>query len=251
MGVTLRESGRNETARAAGRQAAASRPPIRVVLGEDDFLAREGITHVLDGLDGIDLVASSGDLDTLRASIERERPDIVVTKLRMPPGYTDEGVRLATELRATHPEIGVVLVGESAGPLHAAELFAQGSSRRGYLLKDRVQDAERLARVIEEVARGGAVLDPSVVDGLMHEQQDESPVMRLSPREREVLALVADGLSNAAVAGRLGLTKRGVERHVSSIFSKLAVTGSGDASPRVMAALLFLRAEGLLDTRRG
>ena len=220
------------------------------MLGEYDFLAREGITRVIEGLDGIELVASFGDVDALRGAIDRDRPDIVVTELRMPPGYTDEGIRLAAELRSASPEIGVVVVSERADPRYATELFALGSSRRGYLLKDRVKDADRLARVIEEVARGGAVLDPSVVDGLMSEQHERSPLTRLTPREREVLELIAEGYSNKAIAGRLTITRRGVERHVSAIFSKLALADSTDRSPRVRAALLFLRGEGLLDTHR-
>jgi DNA-binding NarL/FixJ family response regulator len=247
----MRDSDRDQTTSAAPRRPAGSRQaPIRVVLGEYDFLAREGITRVIEGLEGIELVASCGDVDALRTAIYRDQPDIVVTELRMPPGYTDEGIRLAADLRSAHPEIGVVVVSERADPRYATELFAQGSSRRGYLLKDRVKDADRLARVIEEVARGGAVLDPSVVDGLMSEQTERSPLTRLTRREREVLELIAEGYSNTAIAGRLTITRRGVERHVSAIFSKLALADSTDRSPRVRAALLFLRGEGLLDTRR-
>jgi DNA-binding NarL/FixJ family response regulator len=248
---TMRDSERDATTRAAqGREAPSGRTPIRVVLGEDDFLAREGMTRVLEGLDGIELIASSGELNALRAAIEREHPDVVVTELRMPPGFTDEGISLAAELRSTHPEIGVVVVSECADPRYATELFARGSSRRGYLLKGRVNDADRLARVIEEVARGGAVLDPSVVDGLMSDQHERSPITRLTRREREVLELIAEGYSNTAIAERLEITRRGVERHVSAIFSKLALAESTDTSPRVRAALLFLRGEGLIDTRR-
>ena len=233
-----------------GREAPVARTPIRVVVGEDDFLAREGITHILDRVDGLELVASSGELDALREAIERDLPDVVVTELRMPPAYMDEGIRLAQELRTTHPEMGVVVVSDCTEPRYATELFAQGSSRRGYLLRRRLRDAGRLVRVIEEVARGGAVLDPTVVDGLMADQNDGSPLTRLTPREREVLELIAEGYSNAAIAERLTITRRGVERHVSAIFAKLALADSGDTSPRVRAALLFLRGEGLLDTRR-
>jgi DNA-binding NarL/FixJ family response regulator len=220
---------------------------IRVALAEDNFLAREGITAVLEGLDGIELVASCGDLDTLRAEIERTGPDVVVTDIRLPPGFADEGIQLAGELRAKHPRVGVVVLSQHVEPSYATTLFAYGSQRRAYLLKERLKDAEELARAIREVAGGGAVVDPRIVDELLAGlRRERSPLAALTAREREILALIAEGHSNSAIAERLAITKRGVERHINSIFAKLDLGESEDVSRRVKAALLFLAGEGSL-----
>jgi DNA-binding NarL/FixJ family response regulator len=213
--------------------------PIRVVLGEDNFLAREGITRVIDGLAGVELVAVCADLGSLRAEIERTRPDVVVTDIRMPPDHTDEGIRLAGELRATQPRVGVVVLSQHVEPLYATALFAAGSYRRAYLLKERLTNPAELGRAIEEVAGGGALVDPRVVDELISLQRADSPLEALTPREREILALIAEGEANSAIAVRLGITKRGVERHVNSIFHKLGLADTPDVSRRVKAALLF------------
>jgi DNA-binding NarL/FixJ family response regulator len=228
--------------------ARPAQKPIRVVLGEDNFLAREGITSVLSGLDGIELVASCGDLDSLRASIEDVRPDVVLTDIRMPPDLTDEGVRLATELRSTHPEIGVVVLSQHAEPLYAMALFAEGSHQRAYLLKERLTEPGELGRAIREVAAGGALVDPRVVDELLSVQagRELSPLAALTERERELLGLIAEGYANGAIADRLGITKRGVERHINAIFAKLDLSDAEDVSRRVKAALFFLAGEGRL-----
>jgi DNA-binding NarL/FixJ family response regulator len=217
---------------------------LRVVLGEDNFLAREGITAVLERLDGIELVAACGDLDSLRAEIDASEPDVVLTDIRMPPGHSDEGIRLAGELRATHPRIGVVVLSLHAEPLHATALFADGAHRRAYLLKDRLTEPGELARAIREVAAGGAVVDPRVVDELLaaRHRQERSPIDALTPRELAILELVAQGYANAAIAERLGIGKRGVERHINAIFAKLELGRSDEVSRRVKAALLFLEA---------
>jgi DNA-binding NarL/FixJ family response regulator len=215
---------------------------IRVVLGEDDFLVREGITAMLDGLDGIELVAVCRDLDSLRADIERTEPDVVVTDIRMPPEHTDEGIRLAAELRATRPWVGVVVLSQHAEPNHATALFAEGSYRRAYLLRERLADPAELERAVREVAAGGALIDPRVVEELLsaRHRRRPSPLAALTAREREILGLIAEGHSNAAIATRLGISKRGVERHINTIFSKLDLGDAETVSRRVKAVLLFL-----------
>jgi len=213
--------------------------PVRVVLAEDSLLAREGIVRVLQSLEGIELVAVCGDLDSLRAEIDRSLPDVVVTDIRMPPHNTDEGVRIAEELRTTHPRIGVVVLSQHVEPLYATELFAQGAYRRAYLLKERLRDAGELARAILEVAEGGALVDPRVVEQLVSARPEASPFQSLTSREHEVLELMAAGHANSAIADRLGIGKRGVEHHVNTVFAKLGLHDDGEVSRRVKAALLY------------
>jgi DNA-binding NarL/FixJ family response regulator len=221
---------------------------VRVVLGEDDFLDREGIASVLDRLEGIELVASCRDIATLRAAIGRTVPDVVVTDVRLPPHHGDEGVQLAVELRATYPKMGLVLLSERADPAHALGLFADGSFRRAFLLKERLREPVELGRAIQEVAGGGALVDPRVVDELLaaERRRGSSPLAALTPRERDILALIAEGCSNSAIADRSGIGKRGVERHINAIFGKLDLGEAEDVSRRVRAALLFLGSEGRL-----
>lgn len=219
--------------------------PLRIVLGEDGFLAREAITAVLARTSDVELVASSGDLDSLRQAIDETRPDVVLTDIRMPPTGLDEGVRLAHELRSTHPEIGVVVLSQFVEPGYAIRLFEQGSEGRAYLIKERVKDREELVRTLQTVAAGGSVVDPLVVEELLAqrrraERHEESKVGSLSPRELEVLGLIAQGKSNAAIADALVVTKRAVERNVNNIFAKLDLQQAEDISRRVRAALLFL-----------
>jgi DNA-binding NarL/FixJ family response regulator len=223
---------------APGLLAAAVRT-LRVVLAEDSLLAREGIVRVLEGLDGIELVAVCGDLDSLRAEIDRSAPDVVVTDIRMPPSHTDEGVRIAEELRSTQPRTGVVVLSQHADPVYATEVFARGASRRAYLLKERLKDAGELERAIREVAEGGAVVDPRVVEELLSARPESSPLQSLTAREREVLELMAAGHANSAIAERLSITKRGVEHHVNALFAKLGLRDDADVSRRVKAALLY------------
>jgi DNA-binding NarL/FixJ family response regulator len=219
--------------------------PIRVVLGEDSFLAREAVGRVLEGADGVELVATAADLDSLRAAIDEERPDVVVTDIRMPPDNTDEGIRLAAELRSTHPEIGVVVLSQHAEPTYAALLFEDGSDRRAYVLKESVKNQAELTRALRTVAEGGSVVDPIVVEQLVdaRRRSEGSRLDTLTPRELEILGMIASGQSNAAIAESLVVTKRAVERHINSIFLKLDLRDAEDVSRRVKAALLYLSGE--------
>jgi DNA-binding NarL/FixJ family response regulator len=216
---------------------------IRVLLGEDSYLAREGIVRVLETIETIELAGVGEDLDSLRAMIEAESPDVVVTDIRMPPTNTDEGVRLAAELRSTHPDVGVVLLSQHAEPEYASALFEEGSGGRAYLLKERVKDRDEVLRAVQEVADGGSVVDSRIVEELVayHRQREDSKLDQLTPRELEILGMIAEGRSNTAIASELVVTKRAVERHINAIFWKLDLGESEDVSRRVMAVLLYLR----------
>jgi DNA-binding NarL/FixJ family response regulator len=222
-----------------------SRRAIRVVVGDSDLLAREGITRIVEQLDGIEPLASSGDLSTLRTLIDRFEPDVVVTDIRLAPAYEDEGIQLAAELRRTHPRAAVIVLSEHPQTKHPTTLFASGSERRGYLLKESMADPDDLGHAIREVAAGGAVVDPSVIDALVatYGIDEPSSLARLTPREREILALIAEGASNNAIAVRVGIAKRTVERHVNAIYAKLDLAASDDVSPRVAAVLALLAGE--------
>ena len=215
---------------------------IRVILGEDSYLASEGIAHVLERADDIDLVATHVDLETLADAIAEENPDVVLTDIRMPPDNSDEGIRLANALRESHPQIGVVVLSQHAEPAYATALFEGGSEGRAYLLKERVKSAEELARTLREVAEGRSVIDPAVVETLLSSRQRQagSQLNALTPRELEILSLIAEGRSNRSIAETLVLTKRAVERHINGIFAKLDLGNPEDVSRRVRAALLYL-----------
>jgi len=212
------------------------------VLGEDSYLAREGICRALEEADDIELVATCGDLDSLRTAIDDAAPDVVLADIRMPPTGTDEGIELALELRTTRPNVGVVILSQYAEPLYAMRLLEGSSNRRAYLLKERVQDRDELTRAVRAVADGRSVIDPKIVEGLLaaRRRREDSRLDALTAREQEVLALVAEGCSNGAISKRLVITKRAVERHVNSIFVKLDLGDSEDVSRRVKAALLYL-----------
>ena len=218
---------------------------VRVVLGEDSYLMREGISRLLAEEDDVEVVATCGDLDSLRAAIEETAPDVVLTDIRMPPTSTDEGIELAAELRATHPELGVVVLSQYAEPAYAAELLEGGAASRAYLLKDRIHDRGELSRALHEVAVGGSIIDPQIVEELFaaQRQREHSRLDALTNREQEILGLVAEGLSNQAIAERLVITKRAIERHIHSIFWKLDLGNSDQISRRVSAALLYLAGE--------
>jgi DNA-binding NarL/FixJ family response regulator len=218
---------------------------IRVVVGEDNYLMREGIREVLEEDDDVELVALVPDYITLVNAIERERPDVVLTDIRMPPTETDEGIRLAAELRGSHPELGVVVLSQYIDPHYVVRLFEQGSARRAYLLKDHVGNRGILVDAIREVAAGGSRVDAVVVETLVHERTtaEHSPLAQLTARERQVLGQVAQGKSNAAIAASLYLTKRGIEKHINSIFAKLGLTDEENVSRRVTATLMFLAEE--------
>ena len=216
---------------------------IRVVFGEDNYIAREGILRALEDEDDIDVVATCGDFESLRSAVGDARPDVVLTDIRMPPTATDEGIRLAAELRTTHPDVGVVVLSQYAEPLYATKLLEGGSDRRGYLLKDRVRYRTDLTRAVREVAAGRSVVDARIVELLVTAQRrrgDNARFDALTRREQEILALVAEGWSNGAIAERVVITRRAVERHINSIFSKLDLGDSQNTSRRVKAALLYL-----------
>ena len=218
---------------------------IRVVLGDDSFLAREGIARVLDAIEDVDLVAACGDLEELRSAVERVKPDVVVTDIRMPPTNTDEGIRFSSELRTSHPDVGVVVLSQHAEPAYAMSLFEDGSSQRAYLLKERVRDEDELARALREVVAGRSLVDSRIVDKLVSARLNNDPgVEKLTAREREILALIAEGRSNASIADSLDITKRAVERHINGIFLKLDLGESSDVNRRVKAALLYLTGQG-------
>jgi DNA-binding NarL/FixJ family response regulator len=220
--------------------------PIRVVVAEDSFFAREGIVSILDDIDDVELVEMSGDLDELRAAVERTSPDIVLTDIRMPPTNTDEGIRFAAELRDVHPDMGVVVLSQHAEPRYAMALFDAGSDRRAYLLKERLKDKAELSRALHEVAAGRSLVDSRVVDKLVSaRQQQDSELHKLTPRELEILGLIAEGRSNGSIASNLGITKRAVERHINAIFLKLDLGRPEDVSRRVKAALLYLSGDGV------
>jgi DNA-binding NarL/FixJ family response regulator len=215
---------------------------ITVALAEDNLLVREGVREVLAAAEGVDVVASCHDMDSLLTAVERLSPDVVVTDIRMPPTNTDEGIRIAALLRERQPDVGVVVVSQYSEPAYALKLLESGSDRRAYLLKDRIHDRTQLVWAIESVAGGGSMIDPKVVETLVaaKARAERSPLAELTSREREVLAEIAQGKSNDAIAESLFLTKRAVEKHINSIFMKLGLAHEDDISKRVKATLLFL-----------
>jgi DNA-binding NarL/FixJ family response regulator len=213
-------------------------------VAEDSLLVREGILRILDDAEGIEVVGSAGSADALLALVDHVRPDAVVTDIRMPPTHTDEGIRLARELAASHPDVAVVVLSQHAEPSYALALFEPGSGRRGYLLKQRLGEPGELVRALETVTAGGSLVDPGVIHDLLSArvQHERSALASLTPRSREILALIAEGASNTAIAEQLVITKRAVERHVNAIFRKLGLEDSADVSRRVKATLVYLAA---------
>ncbi len=215
---------------------------IRVAIAEDNALLRDGLARLITSVAGFELAGTSGDYDELIALVHETNPDVVVTDIRMPPTGTDEGIRAAATLRTTHPHIGVIVLSQYVSPAYAMALLADGSERRGYLLKDRVADVDDLVAAIRVVATGGAVIDPKVVDQLVSSSSraEKTPLEFLTPREREVLGEMAQGKSNAAIAAMLVLSERAVEKHINSIFSKLHLSEERDVNRRVAAVLMYL-----------
>jgi len=213
-------------------------------VGEDNLLVREGLTRLVSSAPDLEVVASCADYDELVAAVEREHLDVVLTDIRMPPTWTDEGVRLANGLRESHPAVGVVVLSQYADPAYVLALFELGSDRRAYLLKERLRDRAALVSAIRSVAASGSAVDPKVVEVLVSARLRDanSPLAELTSREREVLAEIAAGKSNTAIAGSLFLTKRAVEKHINSIFLKFNLGTDADVSRRVKATLLFLAA---------
>jgi len=219
---------------------------LRVVIAEDSMLVREGIRLVVERNDDLTVAAVCDDLPQLLAIVDDEPPEVVVTDVRMPPTSSDEGIQAAGRLRETHPEIGVVVLSQYAEPAYANALLDGGSAGRAYLLKDRVSEPNQLAEAIRAVARGGSVIDPTVVDLLVSasSRAKASPLASLTKRELEVLDQVAQGKSNAAVGQALFLTERAVEKHINALFAKLGLGSTPDINRRVKAVLMHLSERG-------
>lgn len=216
---------------------------MRVVFAEDNYLVREGTVALLAEVGDLDIVATAANFDELIAAVAEHEPEAVLTDIRMPPTGTDEGIRAAKQIRADHPAIGVVVLSQFADDEYAYDLLKDGAAGLGYLLKERVSDVDEVARALREVANGGSVLDPKVVEGLVaaKDRMGHSALGQLTDREREVLSLMAQGMNNAAIAKTLFLTDRAVEKHINSMFHKLGLTEEPDVHRRVMAVLAFLR----------
>ena len=215
---------------------------VRVVLAEDHALLREGVARLIGSHPALELAGVAGDLPELLELIGRTTPDVVVTDIRMPPTGTDEGIQLASRLRVERPDVGVVVLSQYAEPAYVLALLAEGSARRAYLLKERVAGVDDLVTAILEVAHGGSVIDPAVVDILVSASTRRQPgdLERLTPREGEILAEMAQGKSNAAIGASLVLSERAVEKHINSISSKLGLTEEPDVNRRVKAVLVYL-----------
>jgi DNA-binding NarL/FixJ family response regulator len=219
--------------------------PVRVVLAEDHYLVREGVRRLLETRPEIEVVAVCDSLDSLLESVAADRPDVVVTDIRMPPGNLDEGIRAAERLRATAPDVGVVVLSQYLEPAYALALFESGTERRAYLLKERVRDVEQLVDAIASVAAGGSVVDPKVVEALVaaKARREHSPLRELTRRERDVLREMAEGRNNASIAASLFLTERSVEKVIHSIFLKLGLGWETSVNKRVKAVILYLAEE--------
>jgi DNA-binding NarL/FixJ family response regulator len=213
---------------------------MRVAIAEDSVLLREGLSRLL-GDAGFDVVARCGDADELLTAVGADPPDVAIVDIRLPPTHTDEGLRAALEIRARFPTVGVLVLSQYVEPGLAMRLLADSADGVGYLLKDRIADVPEFLGALRRVAGGGSAFDPSIVSMLLARRRDRDPFAVLTPREREVLELMAAGISNQGIADRLVITLRAVEKYVSSIFGKLALPSTGSESRRVLAVLLFLR----------
>jgi DNA-binding NarL/FixJ family response regulator len=212
---------------------------MRVIVAEDSVLLREGVVRLLQEA-GHEVVGQAGDSEELMRKVRAHKPDLAIVDVRMPPTQTDEGLRAAKEIRSELPDCGVLVLSGYVEPAYAQELLAENAEGLGYLLKDRVSDIEDFADAVARVGGGGSALDPVVVSQLMGRSREDDPLEELTPREREVLALMAEGRSNVAIAEQLVVTERAVEKHVTSIFSKLGLTASAEDHRRVLAVLRFL-----------
>jgi DNA-binding NarL/FixJ family response regulator len=218
---------------------------LRVAVGEDSYLLREGIVRMLDNDPEVKVVGAAGDLHQLLRLVDEAEPDVVLTDIRMPPDHRDEGIQVAEHCRRLHPDTGVVLLSQYAESDYVRALLAQGTERRGYLLKERVAELDDLVAALREVAGGGSALDPKVVEVLVHHRSErtDSELDRLTAREMDVLAKMAQGYTNTAIAAELVLTTRAVEKHINAIFYKLGLSGDQRSHPRVRAVLLYLSEE--------
>ena len=218
-------------------------PAMRVVIAEDLALLREGLVRLL-AENGMDVVAAVEDAAALRRAVEEHRPDVAIVDVRLPPTFRDEGIRAAVALREIHPDLAVLILSQYVEQTYAAELLADGRGAVGYLLKDRVADVGDFIESVRRVAGGGTAMDPEVVAQLLARRRPEDPLQELTPREREVLALMAEGRSNTAIADGLVVTPGAVEKHISSILGKLGLPPSDEHHRRVLAVLAFLRSPG-------
>ena len=215
-------------------------PPVRVVIGEDDVLMREGIVRLLTEA-GYEVVAQAGDAPDLLRKALAHRPDVAVVDVRMPPGRQDDGLRAALELRTRRPEIGVLVLSQYYDESYALDLIGDSAEGVGYLLKERVGDVKAFTQAVGRVAAGGSALDPEVVGRMLGRRPSKSPLDRLSPRERDVLAALAEGKSNRGIAEALSVTDAAIEKHVRSIFNKLGLAPEPTEHRRVLAALTYVR----------
>jgi len=213
---------------------------VRVVLAEDSVLLREGVARIL-GEAGFEVVGQAGDADELMLKVRSYSPDVAIVDIRMPPTHTDEGLRAAQEIREKHPQVGVLVLSQYVEPTYAMELLAESAEGVGYLLKDRVSDVNEFADAVRRVGEGGSALDPTIVSQLVGRRRRDDPIDQLTPREREVLGLMAEGRSNSGIAEQLVVTERAVEKHVTSIFSKLRLPAASEDHRRVLAVLAYLR----------
>jgi DNA-binding NarL/FixJ family response regulator len=214
---------------------------MRVVVADDSVLLREGVVRLLEEK-GFDVVAQAGDAEDLIRKVNAHKPDVAVVDIRMPPTNTDDGLRAALEIRAALPETGVLVLSQYVEESYALELVGESAGGVGYLLKDRVADVDRFVDSVRRVAEGGSALDPEVVAQLVGRARRDDPLAELTPREREVLELMAEGRSNNAIAAQMIVTERAVEKHVTSIFGKLGLPPAPEDHRRVLAVLAFLRA---------
>lgn len=214
--------------------------PLRLVLADDSVLLREGLARVLVDA-GLDVACQVGDARALLAAVEADPPDVCIVDIRMPPTHTTEGLVAAVAIRERHPSVGVLVLSQHVETHYAMQLFAGGAERSGYLLKDRISDIAEVVDAVRRVAAGGTVLDPQVVTRLLGRRREVDPLEELTPREREVLTLMAEGRSNRAVGERLHLSPKTVEAHVSAIFSKLGIDDTSDDNRRVLSVLAWLR----------
>jgi len=212
---------------------------VRIVIGEDDALLREGLALLLRA-EGLDVVATAPDADTMLAAVERYEPDVAIVDVRMPPTHTDEGIRAAVEARRRHPGLAVLVLSAYVEQAFATDLLANGGARLGYLLKERVGRVEQFLDALHRVAAGGTAIDPEVVAQLLTRTRSDPRLDRLSPREREVLEIMAEGLGNTAIASRLFITEGAVHKHIRSIFAKLDLPPDDEADRRVTAVLRYL-----------
>jgi DNA-binding NarL/FixJ family response regulator len=212
---------------------------LRVVIADDHVLLRRGVVSMLES-EGFDVVGQAGDADDLIRKVGAHQPDVAIVDIRMPPTNTDDGLRAAVEIRRTHPDVGVLMLSQYVEADYALELIGADARGVGYLLKDRISDIDEFADAIRRVADGGSVLDPEVVRWMLGRQRETSALAELTPREREVLGLLAEGCSNEGVARRIFVTQRAVEKHITSIMSKLELTPEPEAHRRVLAVLAYL-----------